>query len=77
MHPKYHPAAEDELNAAALFYDLSAVGLGEEFLAEINNALERLNRHPESGAPYEDNTRRTLVQRFPFHSCIASSTARS
>ena len=60
--------AEEDLSAAALFYDLQRPGLGDEFLAEVHSAIAkalenpfqfvRLRRQPE--------VRRVLTQRFPY-----------
>ncbi|MEW6574260.1 MAG: hypothetical protein AB1374_11575 [Bacillota bacterium] len=35
----FHPAAEDELNEAAAFYDLESPGLGAAFINGIQKAV--------------------------------------
>src|SRR5262245_24175496 len=62
------PQAEADITQAALWYEGRQTGLGEQFLAEIHNALERaaavprqyrrLRRRPE--------VRRILPRRFPY-----------
>ena len=62
------PEAEAELGAAALWYESKCAGLGADFLAAIDAALERIAENPlaapmwQAGLPY----RRHLVWRFPF-----------
>ena len=41
--------AEDELNAAAQFYELHQPGLGETFLTEVASCLEPLSEFPLVG----------------------------
>lgn len=59
------PAREEFLEALS-FYEAHATGLGAEFLAEVEHAVEGIAAHPDAGAPYEENTRRSLLRRFPF-----------
>ena len=60
------PAAEDDLEEAAAWYEARRAGLGREFLASIDQALERLKRHPDFGIPAHKTLRRTSVSRFPY-----------
>jgi len=67
-----HPEARAELRRAALWYDERRPGLGDEFIAEVSVALDRVANAPAScpawpvtqarGAPI----RKTTVQRFPY-----------
>lgn len=64
-------AASDEARAAALWYDDQRAGLGAEFLATLDAAIERIHENPETGSlletmPDEPNVRRVLLRRFPF-----------
>ena len=65
---RIRPEAESELAAAAQRYESKRAGLGAEFLAAIDEALERTQDSPSSfpiwqpGQPF----RRHLVPRFPF-----------
>ena len=62
------PEAEDELSAAALWYESKRAGLGVEFVAAIDAALERILDHPEASAVWSRGRpfRRHVVERFPF-----------
>lgn len=63
---EYHRAAEDELNAAAAFYEAQAPGLGAEFLSAVEAVEQLAQAYPSLGAPYAGGTRRLLLTRFPF-----------
>jgi hypothetical protein len=66
--PRVLPAAEAEAAAAAVWYEARQTGLGVEFVAEIDAALERVQARPASfpvwrvGSPY----RRARLKRFPY-----------
>ena len=62
----YHPLAEEELGEAAVFYGQRTARIGDEFLDEVDIAIGQLLTHPESGAVYEEGTRRIVLNRFPF-----------
>jgi plasmid stabilization system protein ParE len=59
------PAARDLFNAIE-FYDDLAPGLGQDLVDAFDAALSQILEFPESGSPYLQNTRRTLLRRFPF-----------
>jgi toxin ParE1/3/4 len=67
-----HPEARAELRSAALWYDERRPGLGDEFIAEVSAALDRLGNAPESYAAWPGTRardpliRKTTVQRFPY-----------
>jgi ParE-like toxin of type II ParDE toxin-antitoxin system len=56
-----HESAEDELNAAALFYELRELDLGKEFLEELSQSCSRI-----AYSIYFDEYRRYLMGRFPY-----------
>jgi plasmid stabilization system protein ParE len=58
--------AREELEAAAEFYEEQAEGLGIDFLAEVEHALDGLCGTPEMGPHFVDDTRRLLLSRFPY-----------
>ena len=62
----YHPLADQELSAAALFYHRQAPGLGSAFLDEVERAEALLVSFPEAGRPPHGEIRRFEVRRFPF-----------
>jgi hypothetical protein len=59
--------AEEEMTEAALFYETTASArLGTDFLDDVQRAIERLRKYPESGESIALDLRRTLLHRFPF-----------
>jgi hypothetical protein len=43
-----HPDARAEFRSVALWYEEWGIGLGDEFIAEISDALNRIASAPES-----------------------------
>jgi plasmid stabilization system protein ParE len=66
MIQSIHPEAEEELEAAAEFYNLSEAGLGDEFSEEVFAAIDRVVESPNSWPKYSHRTRRCLCHRFPY-----------
>ena len=72
MRLELHPEARAELRSAALWYDEQRPRLGDEFIAEIVAALQRVGETPESfpvwrGSQARDPViRKATVQRFPY-----------
>lgn len=65
------PAAASEASEAAIWYDNQCSGLGHEFLAELESALDRIRRQPEEFSKLESypgshDVRRCLLKRFPY-----------
>ncbi len=62
------PEAEEEITEAALWYESKRSGLGIEFVAAIDRALERIAVAPSSYAKWrtEFPYRRAVLTRFPF-----------
>jgi plasmid stabilization system protein ParE len=60
------PRAELDLRAARDWYDRQRAGLGEELLAEMDQAVARLTEHPERHPFYYQGFRRLLLRRFPY-----------
>lgn len=60
------PEAESDIDAAYLWYEEQRVGLGAEFLEEIEAGLERVAANPVIYAHIEGPVRRALLHRFPF-----------
>lgn len=63
---RYLPAAREELNEAAAFYEASVPGLGEAFLDDVERAIESVRDNPRIGAAVGRRFRRTLLRRFPY-----------
>lgn len=62
----FHEDAETELDKAVEYYEECRPGLGLEFAQEVYAAIARVVQFPEAWAPMSRNTRRCLVNRFPF-----------
>lgn len=58
--------AELELWEAVAYYEEKAPGLGLDFAAEVERALQILGESPERWPPRADGTRRFLIHRFPY-----------
>jgi plasmid stabilization system protein ParE len=58
--------ASDDVTLAFEWYESQRVGLGVEFVLAVDAAIEPLLRFPESGEAFYRDTRRCLVERFPF-----------
>ena len=62
----FHPQADDEFDQAVRYYENCQLGLGLEFAEEVYATVARISEYPEAWSPMSENTRRCLVNRFPF-----------
>jgi hypothetical protein len=62
----FHPLADTELGEAIRYYEECEPGLGLELAEEVYSAIRRICEYPEAWAELNRNTRRCLVNRFPF-----------
>jgi hypothetical protein len=58
--------AEEELAAAATWYETEAIGLGGEFLDEFEAAMKRIIQSPNAWKRVSVRHRRCLFRRFPY-----------
>lgn len=63
--------AKEEIRQASLWYEERQEGLGDDFLAGVQAALEAIEANPSQFAELEKyrgprNVRRYLLQRFPY-----------
>lgn len=58
--------ARTELFAEIAYYEALRVGLGAQFRREVEAVAERAAAFPESGKPGISNSRRRLLEKFPF-----------
>ena len=63
---RYLLPAEVEMTEAALFYEEQFLGLGMDYLDDIQRSIDRIRAHPEIGQTIRGNFRRSLVSRFPY-----------
>ncbi len=60
------PRAKADLRRAHDWYEERCPGLGDEFLADLAEALLRLEADPERYPVYYRDFRRVLAHRFPY-----------
>jgi len=63
---KFLEIAQIEMDEAISYYNYESPGLGEEFLTDVLNALERIVQFPEAWHPCSNRTRRCQTRRFPY-----------
>jgi plasmid stabilization system protein ParE len=61
-----HHEAEQEIRAAAQYYEEKLRGLGNQFLDEIDDGLAQIRKFPMAWSLYEGEYRRYLLKRFPY-----------
>jgi toxin ParE1/3/4 len=63
---RFHPEADAEMVAAAVWYESQQEDLGKRFLAAVQDALNRIELNPELYPFVERDVRRCLTKTFPF-----------
>lgn len=66
MKIKFLKNAQIELDEAIEYYNYEVPGLGDAFLTEVLNALDRIGNFPEAWHPSSKRTRRCQTRRFPY-----------
>lgn len=66
MSFSFYSEAEKELNEAIDYYNERQSGLGVDFVEEVYAAIENIISFPYAWAALSKNTRRCLVNRFPY-----------
>ncbi|HVV00319.1 MAG TPA: type II toxin-antitoxin system RelE/ParE family toxin [Verrucomicrobiae bacterium] len=61
-----HPEADEELEAAALWYDERQSGLGDDFLDQFERTLRRIVAEPERWRKIRGDNRKLNFLRFPY-----------
>lgn len=64
--PRLRPAARDDLDAEARWYEAQETGLGRQFLAEVRLLLQRIRSNLEAYPAGYRGTRRALMRRLPL-----------
>jgi hypothetical protein len=62
----YRPEVEDDVINAVAWYDDKRVGLGDEFLAEYLQAIQRVFENPILFAVAKNGLRPCLLKRFSY-----------
>lgn len=66
MHVVSHPEADQELEAAVLWYEERQLGLGTDFLNEFETTLRRVVAEPERWRVIRGDNRKLNSRRFPY-----------
>jgi hypothetical protein len=56
-----------EYNSAIDYYNIQQIGLGKKFIKEIDRYLEIIKKYPESFPAYIANTRKAVLNTFPYN----------
>jgi plasmid stabilization system protein ParE len=62
----FHPLAEQELVDAVTCYEEQRVGLGLEYLEEVEHTVSFLRRYPEAGSKVRGSVRRLTLPKFSY-----------
>ena len=66
MKIRFLDIAQVELDDAVEYYNYESSGLGEQFLTEILNTLDRIAQFPKAWNISSERTRRCQTRRFPY-----------
>ena len=66
MRIEIHPEAEQELSAAALWYEERQAGLGDDFADAFETTLRRIVREPSRWRVFQGENRKLNFHRFPY-----------
>lgn len=66
MQASYHPRVNGEVTEIAAHYDSERVGLGDDFLAELDRAAATMLRLGARTQPVYKDVRAVLLERFPY-----------
>ncbi|MBN1215713.1 MAG: type II toxin-antitoxin system RelE/ParE family toxin [Candidatus Lokiarchaeota archaeon] len=58
--------AEEEMNFSAQYYNQQALGLGINFLEEIEKSIHLIKENPERYPFYDKDIHKFNIRRFPF-----------
>lgn len=63
---RVRPRARRDLEEATQWYEAQRTGLGSDFLDEVEPAFGKISENPFAYPEVHRETRRALIQRFPF-----------
>ena len=66
MQIRFLEIDQNELDEAVEYYKYIIPGLGEKFLNEVLNGLDRIGNFPEAWHPFSKRTRRYRLLHFPY-----------
>jgi plasmid stabilization system protein ParE len=62
----FHPDVRGEVDEAYRWYEQQRAGLGDDFLAALDDVFARLQQTPEAHQIIYRDVRRALLRRFPY-----------
>jgi len=62
------------MTEASVFYEAASVGLGSDFLDDVQRVVETLREHPKLGRAVGQGLRQVLLHRFPFSLIYSTET---
>ncbi len=62
----FHPDVQPEVDDAYRWYEQQRSGLGDDFLAAVEEVFDRLRRIPEVHQKVFQDVRRAMPKRFPY-----------
>ena len=65
-HPFLTPEAEADLDGAFEWYEDQLLGLGDEFMAAVEQQFERILENPRLYQVIHGSVKRALTRRFPY-----------
>jgi plasmid stabilization system protein ParE len=63
---KFHPDADSEMMAAAIYYESQQEDLGKRFLSIVQNSINHIQINPNIYPVVHIDVRRCLTETFPF-----------
>ena len=66
MTVRFLSSASNELSEAVTYYEDQRLGLGYEFLSEVDTAIVKIMEFPNAWARLSNRARRILLRRFPY-----------
>ncbi|NJN59623.1 MAG: type II toxin-antitoxin system RelE/ParE family toxin [Leptolyngbyaceae cyanobacterium SL_5_9] len=66
MACEFHPEAKRELFDIVAYYDSINLDLGNQFIQEVEQTLERIEQFPQAWASLSKNSRRCRLTSFPY-----------
>lgn len=66
MNFSFHPDARVEFHNSIDYYKNIQIELGVQFTKEVFASIERILEYPYSSFKLSENSRRCLINRFPF-----------
>jgi plasmid stabilization system protein ParE len=62
----FHPDVQGEIDASYRWYEQQQFGLGDDFLAALDEVFRRIEQTPEAHQVIFRDVRRALPRRFPY-----------